>query len=184
MVTQEQIKSSQELEKRLEYLQQFGNRSTSYFTLQEGLDSYFIDGVGYIAYEKFNRGITTAWGLFPETFVLSDPICHSKDKRKLLETFIEENPKACFVQISEDTAKHLNDLGYKINQMGVEIHLDIQEYDLKGPEKRNIRQTYNRAKKENISIIESNNGIVNDVEIKKLSDSWKNKKRNSNVYLY
>src|SRR3989304_1796201 len=94
-----------ECERRLALLRKHGCRSTSYFTLQHGIDAFFFGEKGYVGFERLSEGLFTCFGLFPETFVLSDPVCHPTDAEEVLGSFLAETGQAFFLQISENTAR-------------------------------------------------------------------------------
>ena len=83
---------------RVLLLEQFGNQSMSYSTLQPQMQYFDIPGIGFIAYRD-------CWG---ERIALSDLMCALHMKEFMLNQFMKTSPKSTtFVQISEDTAQLL-----------------------------------------------------------------------------
>ncbi len=129
----------------LKYIKSHGNFCMAYSTLQNGF-SYYVDEHGYIAYSK-------KWN---QRFAFFDPVVHCKEKESLLKVFCEtHNP--IFIQISEDTAKILEGLGYSINSFGVETRIFIHDFSISGTPRARLREAVNRAEKKGVRILEIDN---------------------------
>jgi hypothetical protein len=79
------------------YLQQYGSTIMCYSTLQKGLRYFLVRDLGYIAYAV--RFVGPPFLLIREPLALGDPVCHPKDRVKLLAAFLRRYPKAIFLQV-------------------------------------------------------------------------------------
>ncbi|HFC92039.1 MAG TPA: DUF2156 domain-containing protein [Leucothrix mucor] len=168
------ILTSKNIDQLLPYFKQYGDSCMAYSGLQEGLEYFFVDGVGYISYLRYKHLLFAPRG---RVIVLANPICAKENIHSLLQQFINAYPTAQFIQISRECALILDQLGYQINQFGIETQLSIQHYDLKGKTKSSLRQWRNKCRREEVEIEEIDLSQGNELtEIKSLSQSWlKNK---------
>ncbi|MCK5811027.1 MAG: DUF2156 domain-containing protein, partial [Cocleimonas sp.] len=142
----------------------------SYSGLQEGLEYFLIKGIGYISYLRYKHRLFSPRG---KIIVLADPVCAKENYSYLLQQFIKNNPKVMFIQISREVAVILDQLGYEVNQFGVETEMAIQQYDLKGKTKSSLRQWRNKCQRENVEVEEIDLYQCKQIEeIKLLSASW------------
>ncbi|MCK5917883.1 MAG: DUF2156 domain-containing protein [Cocleimonas sp.] len=142
----------------------------AYSGIQEGLEYFFIDGIGYISYLSYQHLLFAPKG---RVIVLANPICAKENYRLLLKQFLKAYPSAQFIQISREVAVILDQLGYQINQFGIETQMTLQHYDLKGKTKSSLRQWRNKCQREEVKIEEIDLSQGNElVEIKSLSQSW------------
>lgn len=155
---------------RLDRLQRFGTGSLAYSSLQQGM-SYFMDKElgGYVAYVPLNE---------PDSVVvLADPICSNENKKEFLSAFLRVKQDPIFLHITHDTATILADLGFCVNQLGVETILEIQSFALTGNKKEHLRRARNGAKKEGLTVREIDSvddGIFQ--AFKQVSDAWMKEK--------
>jgi len=146
-------------EERLMYLRKFGNHCLSFSTLQPDMAYFDIPHTGYMAFKK-------KWGT---RFVLADPVCDPKDSEYMIREFLKDTTHTIFVQISQGIAELIHaKFGYYATQFGVEINVDLQEWDLKGKKKQILRTSVNHAQKEGVVIEErcSSDGC------RELTDEW------------
>jgi len=130
---------------RLEYLRAYGNHTMAYSLLQRDMEYFDLPHIGFLGYRM--QGATT--------FVLANPICADHAMRTLLEQFLAEHPKACFVQITEPVSSVLRDqFQYYPVQMGVETWLDGNTWNLQGKDKSHLRRWLNSAKKAGLTVTE------------------------------
>jgi len=147
-------------EERMSYLKEYGSHSMSFSALQPGMQYFDMPGKGYIAYEQ-------KWG---RRGVLSDPVCHVKDQKTLIEKFLQKGPPAGFAQVSEPVAKLLYDeFGFYATQFGIESIIDLKNWDLKGKKKQILRTSLNHSVKNNISIHEK----YDEKRYNRLSLEWR-----------
>lgn len=129
-------------EEKINYLKKYGSEPISYSTLQEGLNDFHAENVGFMSYANY-------WGY---NFVLGGPVCSEKYNLQFLTNAIQILQEPTFVQIGKKTAKVLHDaFGYKITQLGIETNISIQEYQLQNdPEKRNLRSFMRKGKEQSV----------------------------------
>jgi phosphatidylglycerol lysyltransferase len=171
----QQTLTSKNIDQLLPYFKQYGDSCMAYSGLQAGLEYFFIEDIGYISYLRYkhllfapNKG---------RIIVLANPICAKENYQLLLQQFLNAHPSAMFIQISRQIAVILDQLGYQINQFGIETEIPVQHYDLKGKSKSSLRQWRNKCRREAVEIEEIDLSQYNELaEIKSLSQSWlKNK---------
>ncbi|MBA3858856.1 MAG: hypothetical protein C0507_18280 [Cyanobacteria bacterium PR.3.49] len=165
------IKYSTETAKfRYEKLQLHGYGSLAYSSLQKGMQYYMHPELGYIAYTPLRDGPNSVC-------VLADPICSKENIKPLVEAFMKEKSDPVFLHISHDTGKVLNEMGFTVNELGVETIIDIQKFNVVGNKKQQLRNARNGAKKDNVTVVEIN--TVDDEMLKsfkKISDGWMKEK--------
>jgi lysylphosphatidylglycerol synthetase-like protein (DUF2156 family) len=150
---------------RFTKLQSFGRGSLAYSSLQEGME-YFMHENGYVAYKQLKDGKHSV-------VVLADPICEPAFRKEFMEAFLQYKHDPVFLHINHDTATVLADYGFRINELGVETIIDIQDFDLVGNKKQNLRQARNNSHKDGLQIEELT--TIDDATLKKLkkiSDDW------------
>ena len=152
------------------YLEKYGSHCMAYSSLEPDMQYFVVDGVGYIAYKPFKHWF---WSLSGRQIVLADPVCSPDNYKQLLSQFIKVYPDAMFVQISKAVAKALNDLGYEVNQFGIETEISLEDFSLAGKKRAKLRQWQNKCHREEVSFNElSIDDCQNIAEIKALSESW------------
>ena len=172
--------TSKNIDQLLPYFKQYGDSCMAYSGLQEGLEYFFVEGIGYISYLPYKHLLFAPKG---RAIVLANPICAKENYRSLLQQFINAKPSAQFIQISREIAVILDQLGYTVNQFGIETNMAIQRYDLKGKTKSSLRQWRNKCHREKVEIKELDLSQCNDIaEIKSLSKSWLKSKGNKSLY--
>lgn len=155
---------------RYEKLQQHGYGSLAYSSLQKGMQYFMHPELGYIAYTPLRDGPNSVC-------VLADPICSKENLKPLIQEFMKEKSDPVFLHISHDTGKVLNEMGFSINELGVETIIDIQKFNLVGNKKQQLRNARNGAKKDNVTVVEID--TVDDEMLKsfkKISDGWMKEK--------
>lgn len=150
---------------RFTKLRSFGRGSLAYSSLQEGLQ-YFMHEHGYIAYRQLKDGKNSV-------VVLADPICAPEHRREFLDAFLKFKSDPVFLHVTHDTGEILNELGFKVNELGVETFIDIQDFDLVGNKKQQLRQSRNNGRKDGLEVVELDS--VDNTTLrafKKISDDW------------
>ncbi|MBS0209842.1 MAG: DUF2156 domain-containing protein [Planctomycetes bacterium] len=180
MPTLAQIESSPELARRFSYLRRYGQHSTGYFTLQPGLDAFFVERLGFVSYQRWSEGVTTLGGLLPRAFVLSEPIALPEHRITLLEQFLAHVKSACFLQLSAATAHWLGQCGYKIVPMGTEVDIDLASFTLAGSRRRNLRQTVQSARRHGLHVVELTAAEARNLPVEELSQRWMQRRRTRN----
>lgn len=150
---------------RISYLKRYGSHSLAYAILQEGVDTYFEPGIGYVGFRPPDR-------LFSRPLVLDDPVCDIQAKRELLHSFLKANPKPIFLQISLDTAKALSEMGFQVNEFGVDTFIDVQQYELSGREKAHLRREAHGGQRDGLSIVELLDSSKVREQARSISHEW------------
>ncbi len=115
------------------HLRNHGSHTLSYSAFQAGM-AYFSHQQGAVAYEK-------KW---LKRLVLGDPIASAEALPEVIDAFLAESPDPFFCAISHDTAVHLSKRGFLINELGKDMRLDISTFNLEGPKKAKLRQSYKK----------------------------------------
>jgi lysylphosphatidylglycerol synthetase-like protein (DUF2156 family) len=151
---------------RVVQLQKYGTGSLAYSSLQPGMQYFMHPEFGYTAFVP----LSDAYG---SVCVLSDPICSPENIVPFLKAFLEERNDPIFLHIRHDTAKHLSEMGFCVNELGVETFIDIQEFTLVGTKKEQLRRARNNAQKDSIKVREIpsvDDGLFK--AFKKIADEW------------
>lgn len=155
---------------RLNQLQQFGKGSLAYSSLQTGMSYYMNNELGYVAYVPLGDSSQSVC-------VLADPICSEGNLKPLIDAFLKDKSDPIFLHICRPTAQILADLGFTVNELGVETFIDIQQFTLVGNKKQALRAARNNARKDNIKVRELSS--VDDSffkAFKTISDDWMKQK--------
>lgn len=157
------------------YLRQYGRESMSYATLQDGMEYFIDDDLGYIAFTTVTHPV---FARKPKRIVLSDPLCSKENLGAMMDRFLGDEPEASFLVISEFCAEELRGRGYKINCLGPEPELPIQTYNTKGNWKEldMIKRARNEAKRENIVIREERLEDIDRSKLEAVSSKWMSSK--------
>ena len=153
------------LDIRRSLLRQHGNFALAYsVTFQPGLE-HFGDEAGFLSYKTVG---STA-------LVLSNPVAATDKRTALINRFVEEKGDVCFWQISRPVAEILAGLGFSINEMGTESHINLANYNFAGPApaKRNLRRAYNRMLDCGYTTCECPVASLNLQELEAVSVKWR-----------
>jgi len=133
-------------------------------TFQPGLEHFGDDG-GFLSYKTVGR----------TALVLSNPVAAPDKRRALVNRFIEEKGDICFWQISRPVAEILASLGFSINEIGTESHINLANYNFAGPElaKRNLRRAYSRMLDRGYTTCECPAASLNLQELEAVSVKWR-----------
>jgi len=148
---------------RIASFHRFGDFSLSWSTVVQPLLSHDGDADGYIAWRK-------RWG---QTVALGDPLCSSDQLTDRLKQIIERRSGISFCQISDSTARALSDLGYVVNQMGIDTTLPLDQYTCAGKEKEWLRYASNWTRKRGYEVREQSMDQVTPAAIVELSEAWR-----------
>ncbi len=159
---------------RIDKLREHGRGSLAFSALQEGLEYYMNPSLGFIAFKQLHDGPQSV-------LVLSDPICKKENTKALIDAFMEVKSDPVFLHISHDVATIVAEYGFCVNEVGVETVIDIQEFDLVGSKKQQLRNARNGGKKDNLDIKEID-AIDNATlsKLRKISSEWIREKTISN----
>ena len=155
---------------RISQMQSHGSGSLAYSTLQAGLKYFMLEGVGYLSFVELGDNRNSV-------LVLSDPICPRDRECEFIDAFLKDRNDPVFLHISYPTAKILGELGFCVNQLGVETIIEIQDFELTGNKKQQLRAARNRAIKDDIKVREvfqSDDAMM--TALKRISDGWLSQK--------
>ena len=157
------------------FLREFGHQALSYATLQDGMEYFIDDDLGYIAFTTVTHPV---FARKPKRIVLSDPLCSRDKMRELTCRFLADNPSAAFGVISEPYAEVLREMGFKINCIGPEPEIPIQTYNTKGNWKDldMIKRARNEARREGVVIREERLEDVDAAKLEAVSCRWRGTK--------
>lgn len=156
------VETSVSLETRFRHMRMHGDFSIAYSTAVQPRLRYCHNGDGYLPYRR-------RWGV---TFGLGDPMTSSENKRSLIEHFVSNYRRPSFVSVSRETAAILDDMGYYINEMGVDTVLDLTTYNFDGKEKEWLRYANNWTKRRGFEVQECDAESVRN-EAVELSEAWR-----------
>jgi len=174
------LSDEQKWEKLGGYLQKHGRNAFSYATLQKGMEYFIDDSMGYVAYSSVKHPIFAPKG---KKIVLGDPVCSRDKVSDLTDCFLENCGEPVFTVVSESCAESLRGLDFKINSIGYEPVLDVQNYNTKGDWKKldAIRRARNQILKkdrkgkvleEKVKITEEDVEKISRADLEKVSKSW------------
>lgn len=147
----------------LSALQQYGDFTLAYNTFAQSNLKYFSHSAGYIAFQTVGRDV----------LVVGDPIADPAELDEIIGSFLEKFPNAAFAQSSKTTAEVLSQHGFYLNEMGVETHLPLGDYNFDGKHKERIRYASNWLNRRGYQIVESNFDEMDTEEVKSVSDGWR-----------
>jgi lysylphosphatidylglycerol synthetase-like protein (DUF2156 family) len=148
--------------RRLSLVRQYGGHSLAYACLQPAMRYCGDAEAGFAACRK-NFGQYT---------FLGDPICEPTRRRGFLENLVRQFPNALFMQIHEDTARCLADLGYAITPVGVENEIDTTAFTLSGKRMADLRHYRNKARAGGVSVAEVSDSVALRAALQPISDAW------------
>ena len=158
---------------KLNYLKKFGSNPIAYSTMQDGLNDYLEENVGYASYGS----------LVDYNFVLGDPICSEDTKKPFLDHIVKKMKNPTFYQVDFNTAKILHDEHkYKIIQFGVETNLMLDTYTLTNDSKKKNLRAYKRKGEKQSKVYELTQKELQErfnvtrQDLLKISEGWKNGK--------
>jgi lysylphosphatidylglycerol synthetase-like protein (DUF2156 family) len=161
------------LEERLRYLRQYGSHCMAYSTLQPDMEYFDLPGVGYIAYMAVRSLFLGGRRILVS---LADPIAAHQFQAKIVDAFLQQPSRIIFVQASERFAGVLAQFGLKINQLGIESELRLDEFDLHGKHKSQLRHWLNKARREQVKVEESSIREISTMDMVNVSGEWLRRK--------
>ncbi|HEX5103813.1 MAG TPA: phosphatidylglycerol lysyltransferase domain-containing protein [Pirellulaceae bacterium] len=148
---------------RLELVRAHGDFSLAYTTaVQSGL-SYFGDNRGYLAHDS----------RLGHTFVLADPVAAPPDRERLVRQFAAMHRRLAFCQISRATAQIVQELGFYVNEMGVDSIVPLAGYDFRGREKKWLRTAESWTSRRGYTTREDRAQHVGLAQINAVSLAWR-----------
>jgi phosphatidylglycerol lysyltransferase len=143
---------------RLSQLRQHGSFTLAYSAAFQDDLEYFGSERGYIAYRMVG---TTA-------YALADPIAAPEDREALLREFVAAKSDVCFCQVSRSTAEILSGAGFRVNELGTDIRIDLADH-----KRKSLRRALKRIIEAGYVIRESTSAEVGVDEITSVSERWR-----------
>jgi phosphatidylglycerol lysyltransferase len=150
-------------EQRLELVRNYGDFSLAYGTAVQSGMKYFGDERGYIAYDS----------RLGYTFVLGDPVAAAEDRQRLIRQFASQHPRLAFCQISPSTAQIVRQLGFYVNEMGVDTIIPLAEYDFRGQGKQWLRTAESWTSRRGYTTREATMNRADVKKINSVSLAWR-----------
>ena len=154
------------LERQRQYLLEYGCQSNAYFHFQPGLETFHLADIGFVSYypQPSLRG--------PVPMVFVKPLCAAADLPRLLGAFVAEQGRAMiFLGMDEPAAAVLAELGFSVNEFGVEFTVPIQEYQIRGRAMKHLRTVLHNGSR-GIEVRELAAGAVPREELLRISGDW------------
>lgn len=136
--------------------------------LQQGMEYYVEDGIGFIAYYSFRHFLLAPMG---RKIVLADPLCAPEQLEGLLARFIAKHKRVVLLQCSRKAGAAMDKLGYEVNMFGKECELPVP-YALAGKRRAKVRQWRNKCEREGVVVEERAISACDRAEIETLSGEW------------
>lgn len=155
---------------RLDCLKKYGKNTLSHLTLSNSLSIFVGDWEGYIAYKN----------IFKCAIVLGNPIVNSVSLEKALrdlKNWAKSKKLSVFIFVCSDNGcEFYKKQGFKRVCWGHEAIINLNEFNIKGRKKSNIRNNINYAVKNKLIIDEyryiSNRNKFIEKEIQRISKEW------------
>ena len=152
-----------DLATRLALCGKHGDFSLAYSTaVQPGL-RYYGDEDGYIAFASKMGHI----------FVLGDPVVSPVRRADYIRRFVAMTHRPCFVQIGRETAALLSDMGYLINEMGVETRLSFPAHSFAGKRNETVRYSEKWLLRKGYRILECDGTVADTERVREISSNWR-----------
>lgn len=153
---------------RTRLLRKYGDFSLAYSTAVQPLLRHLGDEHGYLAYRR-RYGVALALG---------DPVVAEKGKADLLRKFADRFRSPVFCQVSRSTAELLDQMGFYVNELGLDTAIDLSRYTFDGKEKEWLRYAWNWMNRRGYQFVESDFGSGQPVPIdtdrvEAISEAWR-----------
>lgn len=143
-------------------VREHGRHSLAYSILQPGMHYWGAPRSGVAAYRKT---------LGQHTF-LGDPLCPPEALGDFLRDLTRQFPNALFMQIHENTAACLRQLGWRITPVGVETEIDTPTFTLCGKPMADLRHYRNKARSGGVVVQEYPDSTDLRARLRPVSDGW------------
>ncbi len=158
------------IQERQELITQHGYQSSSYFSLQQGVDHLGIPQVGFIAFYS-QRFLGTTFNI-----AFTNPVCSAEDIPQLVALLeCVSGHKTIFMAVDKSCADKLITMGYTCNDMGLEYHLPLADYKIEGKNMKYLRWAANLGKR-GFVVKEQTWDEVDAEQVKHISTLWRHTK--------
>jgi len=153
-------------DQRFKDIQQYGVTSMAYSALQEGIQEFRHSAFrGFIPYFSL-------WGI---DYVLSDPITPPEDFMGATLLFLNKSQGTVFCQISASFAQTLSLLNFKINGLGVEHVIDLDDFEVTWKKRKRLKSYLSSFSKQDFNVVEDKFDLS---KIKEINEQWLKSKSN------
>jgi len=159
------------ISQRQELVRLYGYQSSAYFNLQEGVEHFGFEGLGFLSYypQKTPLGLVN--------IIFTNPVCHPDHMKRLIGSFFAMVPgRTVFLGVDRTMADYLSDFDFKSNQMGTEFAMPIQSYEIKGKSKKHLRHSANLGKRCDLTVKEQTWSEVDTEAVEAISNKWRGSK--------
>ncbi|GAA3918355.1 DUF2156 domain-containing protein [Litoribacillus peritrichatus] len=152
-------------------IQQHGSQSSANFLLQKNVQYFGNLSTGVIGFVPHSS-------IFGNTnIVFSNPVCAKENTELLLNAYLlHQKHPSLFLGVDRSVTQYLSKLGFQCNQIGVESQIALNEFELKGKSKKQLRHASNFNKRVTCEVKELPWKAVSSHQVNKLSRAWRNQK--------
>jgi lysylphosphatidylglycerol synthetase-like protein (DUF2156 family) len=162
------------------YLRSYGSGSLAYSTLQPGLEYLIDESRGYCAFRSFHHGVLAPRGM---KCVLADPISDPADHAFFVRETKQLHPYLAYLQVSRNFALALESQGLRVNQMGIDTDIPLENFSIRGNARSSLRQWRNKCAREGVTVEEKPIAEMDFAEVLEVSNSWLQRKGNREIRL-
>lgn len=156
-----------------QHLTDCGDQCISYSTLQPGLEYFFVQDLGVMAYQQSRHWLLAPFG---RAVVLGNPLCAEEHYHEITKQFLAKFPKTIFLQVEHRFGKVLRALGYEVNCFGTETELSLKNFSLAGKARSKLRQWRNGCERKQVIVREERFSDVELSAVRELSEAWVKRK--------
>lgn len=157
-------------EEKQKLIMRFGRQSSSYFNLQENIEHFGSAQKGFISYFR-QCFLGTNYNI-----AFTNPVCDQQDLNCLVDALEKTTGRpSIFMAVDARCANALVDRGYRSNDMGVEYSLPIDEFNVKGKEKKYLRWASNFASR-GFVVKEQGWSEIDSQRVHQISERWRQTK--------
>jgi len=145
----------------------YGRQSSAYFIFQKNVSCFHGRDGGRVHYGQQKTP------LGPVNIVFTNPLCQSDGMKALLEEFLAaQRIPTLFDPVDKEAADSLRELGYSINQIGCESRIILDDFELSGHKKKQLRHASNFGKRHQCEVKELLWQQVDEAQVRNISIQW------------
>lgn len=154
-----------------QFLRDYGQQSSSYFSLQPDACHYLDPGRGFVPYVP----VLLLGGRV--SVVPTRPLAAEQDMAALLANYERDIPgKSVFVGVDRSMAEALKTLGYDATMMGTEFSIELNRFSVRGRAMKQLRHARNLHRRCPVQVEELAAGVVNRRQVEAVSHQWRQNK--------
>lgn len=145
----------------------YGRQSSAYFIFQDNVECFHGRNGGRVHYGVQKTPLGSV------NIVFTNPLCPSSEMKQLLEEFLAvQTVPTLFDPVDKEAADALRELGYYINQIGCESRIILNDFDLSGHKKKQLRHASNFGNRHQCEVKELLWSEVDAAQVKNVSIQW------------